>query len=165
MYSPFLTAAQKRKSKWSILKMMLSTRLAQPQPIACEDWSLYFQDKLHNSDSLIVVLILFSWYCYWLFTYNASICMKLDPDIHIVMHLVLSLKPGVTLSRACSIVFSYHLLSTNHKCAHPCITAVQSKIIVRSFLKILRSSRRMSPGQLPMKLKICCYSINVYLFA
>ena len=88
--------------------------------------------------------------------------MKLDPGIHIVMHLVLSLKPGVTLSRACSIVFSYHLLSTNHKCTHPCITAVQSKIIVRSFLKILRSSRRISPSQLAMKLKSAASYTFIY---
>ena len=30
---------------------------------------------------------------YWLFTYNVTICMKLDLDIYIVMHSVLSLKP------------------------------------------------------------------------
>ena len=29
-----------------------------------------------------------TWYCYWLFTYNVSICMKLNPGIHIVMHSV-----------------------------------------------------------------------------
>ena len=36
-----------------------------PQSIAYEVWSLRFQDKLYNSDSLIVVVILFSWYNYW----------------------------------------------------------------------------------------------------
>ena len=42
----------------SILKMMLSSRRT-PQSIACEVWSLRFQDKLYNSDSLLFVLILF----------------------------------------------------------------------------------------------------------
>ena len=72
------------------------------QSIVCEDWSLCFQDNLYNSNSLLVVLFFsFSWYCYWLFTYNISICMKLGPDIHIVMHSVLSLKPGVTACYLC----------------------------------------------------------------
>ena len=31
--------------------------------------------------------------------------MKLDPGIHIVMHSVLSLKPGVTISEQCAISF------------------------------------------------------------
>jgi hypothetical protein len=41
-------------------------------------------------------------------------------------------------------------------CTHACfikINAAQNKIMVRSFLKILEISRRMSPSQLPMKLK------------
>jgi hypothetical protein len=49
-----------------------------------------------------------------------------------------------------------HLLSTNHKCTHACFiktTAAQNKIIVQSSLKISRSSRRMSPSHLPVKLK------------
>ena len=55
-----LTAAQKGKLLRSILKMMLSFRRAQPQSIACEVWSLRFQDKLYNSDSpLVIVFLLF----------------------------------------------------------------------------------------------------------
>jgi hypothetical protein len=49
-----------------------------------------------------------------------------------------------------------HLLSTNHKCTHACFiktNAAQNKIIVRSFLKISKSSRRMSPSHLAVKLK------------
>jgi hypothetical protein len=49
-----------------------------------------------------------------------------------------------------------HLLSTNYKYTHACFiktNAAQNKIIVQSSLKILRSSRRMSPSHLPMKLK------------
>jgi len=63
------------------------------------------------------------------------------------------------------IIIPSHLLSINHKCTHPCITAVQTTIIVWSFLKTVRNSRRMSPSHLPMKLKIRCYSTGVYLFA
>jgi hypothetical protein len=49
-----------------------------------------------------------------------------------------------------------HLLSTNHKCTHAYFVktnAAQNKINVRSSLKILRSSRRMSSSHLPVKLK------------
>jgi hypothetical protein len=49
-----------------------------------------------------------------------------------------------------------HLLSTNYKCTHACFiktNAAQNKIIIRSFLKIFKSSRRMSPSHLPVKLK------------
>jgi hypothetical protein len=49
-----------------------------------------------------------------------------------------------------------HLLSTNHKCTHACFIktdAAQNKIIVRSSLKILKKSWRMSPSHLPVKLK------------
>ena len=65
-----------------------------PQLIAWEVWSLHFQNKLYNSDNLLIVV--FTWYCYWLFTYDVSICMKFDPAIHIAMYSILSLKPDVT---------------------------------------------------------------------
>ena len=42
-----------------------------PQSIACEVWSLHFQDKLYNFDNLLIVV--FTWYYYWLFTYNVYI--------------------------------------------------------------------------------------------
>jgi hypothetical protein len=48
------------------------------------------------------------------------------------------------------------LLSTNYKCTHACFIktkSAQNKIIVRSSLKILKSTGRMSPGHLPVKLK------------
>jgi hypothetical protein len=50
----------------------------------------------------------------------------------------------------------FHLLSTNHKCTHACFiktNAAQNKIIVRSSLKISKSTRRMSSGHHPVKLK------------
>jgi hypothetical protein len=61
-----------------------------PRSIAYEVWSLYFQDKLYNSENFYSLLILFSWYCCWLFTDEVTICIELDPGIHIVMHSVLS---------------------------------------------------------------------------
>jgi hypothetical protein len=51
-------------------------------------------------------------------------------------------------------------------CTHTCFiktNAAQNKIIVRSFLKILEISRRMSPNQLPVKTKSAA-RINVYSF-
>ena len=95
MYSPLLTAAQKEKVYEVCWRCCWVLGVRNPQSIACEVWSLHFQDKLYNSDSLLVVLILFFMICYWLFTYNVTICMKFDHDIHIVMHSVLSLKSGV----------------------------------------------------------------------
>jgi hypothetical protein len=60
--------------------------------------------------------------------------------------------------------YSLHLLSTDHKCTHACfikINVAQNKIIVWSFLKILEISRRMSPSQLPVKMKSAA-RINIY---
>ena len=37
--------------------MLLSSRRTQPQSIAYEVGSLRFQDKLYNSDSLLIVLV------------------------------------------------------------------------------------------------------------
>ena len=78
-----------------------------PQSIACEVGSHRFQDKLHNSDSLLIVL--FSLLRDTIIDYSLImyiyIYMKLDPDIHIVMHSVFFLKPGVTAT----FVIQYHL--------------------------------------------------------
>jgi len=85
---------RRKKLMWSLLKMMLSSN---PRSIACEVWSFHFQDKLFISDNLLIVVSLFSWYYYWLFTIEVTICMELDSNIHIVMHSVLSWKSGVTV--------------------------------------------------------------------
>jgi hypothetical protein len=75
-------------------------------------------------------------------------------------------------SLACHIIL-LHLLSTNHKCTHGCFiktNAAQNKIISRSSLKILKSTRRMSPSHLPVKLKSAAkletfiYSLKVKTF-
>jgi hypothetical protein len=49
-----IIAAQKRKLMWSLLKMMLSSRPTNLRLIACEFWSLNFQDKPYDSDSLLI---------------------------------------------------------------------------------------------------------------
>jgi hypothetical protein len=91
-----IIAAQRRKWCEVFWRWCWVLGLRNPRSIACEVWSLRFQDKLYNSDNLYSLLILFSWYCCWLFTDEVTICMELDPGIHIVMHSVLFLKPGVT---------------------------------------------------------------------
>jgi hypothetical protein len=78
--------------------------LRNPRSIAYEIWSLRFHDKRYNSDNLYSLLILFSWYCCWLFTNEVTICMELDSDIHIVMHSVLSFK---------NRVWQYYFISSN----------------------------------------------------
>jgi hypothetical protein len=78
--------------------------LRNTRSIACEVWSLRFQDKPYNSDNLFSLLILFSWCCCWLFTDKITICMELDPGIRIVMHSVLSLKPYVTLCHSQTLI-------------------------------------------------------------
>ena len=67
-----------------------------PQSIACEVEA--FVSRISCITLIIINYYIFSflWYCYWLFSCNVSICMKLDPGIHMVMHSVLSLKSGVT---------------------------------------------------------------------
>ena len=52
---------------------------------------------MYNSDSLLfAVFSLFRDTVTNIFTYNVTICMKLDPGIHMVMHSVLFLKLSVT---------------------------------------------------------------------
>jgi hypothetical protein len=109
-----IIAAQKRKLMWSLLKMMLSSRPTQPLVDCLWSWSLHFQDKLYNSDNLYNLLVLFSWYCYWLFPEEVTICMKLDPGIHIVMHLILSLNPSVTLPPSFTHTTHWKPLSLSH---------------------------------------------------
>jgi hypothetical protein len=48
--------------------------------------------------SLIISLFL-SWYCFCIHLY-VTICMKLDPGMHIVMHLVFFGKTGLTMAAA-----------------------------------------------------------------
>jgi hypothetical protein len=60
-----------------------------------------------------------------------------------------------------------HLLSTNHKCTHTCFiktNAAQNKITVWNSLKILKSSRRMSPSHLTVKLKSTAVIKRLFYF-
>jgi hypothetical protein len=77
-----IIAAQK-KVMWSIWRWCWVLGLRNLRSIACQVWSLRFQNKLYNSDNRC-----------WLFTDEVIVCMKLDPGIHIVIHSVLSLKTG-----------------------------------------------------------------------
>jgi hypothetical protein len=65
--------------------MMLGVR--SPQSIACGVGASISKIKLYNSDRIVsVVYVLYGYYyCYSLLS---TICMKLDPSIHIGMHLV-----------------------------------------------------------------------------
>jgi hypothetical protein len=71
--------------------------------------------------------------------------------------MLIAVKPcQLILDWPCMSYNLLHLLSTNHKCTHAYFietNAAQNKIIIRSFLKMLAISRRMSPSQLPVKLK------------
>jgi hypothetical protein len=97
VYSHLLYLLLRRESRCEVCwRWCWVQGLRNPRSIACEVGSHRFQDKLYNFENLFSLLVLFSWYCYWLFTNEVTICMKLDPGIHIVMHSVLSLKPGVT---------------------------------------------------------------------
>ena len=88
-----------------------------PQSIACEVGSFHFQDKLYNSDSLLIILVSLFHDTVTDYSLIMSLCMKLDPGIHIVMHSVLFLKPGVTplllaeFKRLCNILAA----STNRR--------------------------------------------------
>jgi hypothetical protein len=53
------------------------------------------------------LLVIFSWYYCWLFTDEITICIELDPSIHIVMHSVSSLKPGVTRNNSFSLFYEH----------------------------------------------------------
>jgi hypothetical protein len=78
VYSSLLTAAQRKKKKvHEVQKMVLGVR--NPRSIACEARSLCFPGFFCKSliiSSLYVILFL-------LFTNDVTICMELDPGIHI----------------------------------------------------------------------------------
>jgi len=55
----YTNTAQKRKMLWSFMKMLLSSSVHNPRLIACEVWSLHFQEKLYISNSCLVVVSIF----------------------------------------------------------------------------------------------------------
>ena len=48
-----------RRESWSNWRWCWVLGVRNPQSIACEVWSLRFQDKLYNSGNLLIVVILF----------------------------------------------------------------------------------------------------------
>jgi hypothetical protein len=81
-----------RKLLWSLLKMLLSFRRTQP-PVDCL-WCLEPSFSRIKRKSLIIFLFL-TWYYFCIHLY-VTICMKLDPGMHIGLHLVFFGKIGVT---------------------------------------------------------------------
>jgi hypothetical protein len=85
---------RKRKMLWRFVKMLLELGVCNPQSTACEVWCLRFQDKAYISDNLPFSYV----YCFCIHLY-VTICMKLDPGMHIGLHLVFFGKSGVTSSQ------------------------------------------------------------------
>ena len=85
---PYLLLLSQRRCV-KLLKMLLSARPTLP-PVDCL-WSMVssFSGLGVNSDGISFSYVIL----FLLFTY-VTICMKLDPGIHIVMHLVCLLKTG-----------------------------------------------------------------------
>jgi hypothetical protein len=75
---------RKRRLLWSLVKMLMSARRTQP-PVDCL-WSLEPSFPGFKRKSLIIFLFL-TWYCLCIHLY-VTICMKLDPGMHIGLHLV-----------------------------------------------------------------------------
>jgi hypothetical protein len=103
-----IIAAQRKKWCEVFWRWCWVLDLSSPRLIACEVWSLYFQDKLYNSDNLYSLLILFSWYCCWLFTDEVTVYIEVDPDIHIKLILAYSYTFGFTLKIGFDIVVYCH---------------------------------------------------------
>ena len=80
------------------MKMLLSSRRTQSPSQLFVKFEA-FVSRI-NCITLIIFYLLFSLFRDTVTDYSlmmsVSICMKLDPDIHIAMHSVLSLKPSVT---------------------------------------------------------------------
>jgi hypothetical protein len=76
-----------------LLKMVLMLGVRSPQSIACGVGASVSRIELYNSDRIVSLFMFFYGYCYC-FSLLSTICMKLDPGIHIGMHLVCFSKTG-----------------------------------------------------------------------
>jgi hypothetical protein len=94
VYSSLFAAAQKKKGV-KLLKMVLMLGVHSPQSIACGVGASVSTIELYNSDRIVSLFMFLYGYCYC-YSLLSTICMKLDPGIHIGMHLVCFSKPGVT---------------------------------------------------------------------
>jgi hypothetical protein len=68
-------------------------RRMQPQSIACGVGTSVSRIELYNSNR-IVSLFMFLYGYYYCYSLMSTICMKLDPGMHIGMHLVCFSKTG-----------------------------------------------------------------------
>jgi hypothetical protein len=66
---------------------MLMLGVRSPQSIACGVGSSVSMIELYNSDRIVSFVYVLYGYCYC-YSLLSTICMKLDPGIHIIMHLV-----------------------------------------------------------------------------
>jgi hypothetical protein len=71
--------------------MMLGVR--SPQSIACGVGTSVSRIELYNSDRIVSLFMFLYEYCYC-YSLMSTICMKLDPGMHIGMHLVCFSKTG-----------------------------------------------------------------------
>jgi hypothetical protein len=80
--------AQKEEAS---MKMLLVLGVRNPQSTVCEVGAFVFRIK-HKS---LIIFLFLTWYCFCIHLY-VTICMKLDPSMHIGLHLVFFGKTGVT---------------------------------------------------------------------
>jgi hypothetical protein len=75
------------------LLMMMMLGVRSPQSIACGVGASISRIELYNSDTIVSLFMFLYGYCYC-YSLMSTICMKLDPGMHIVMHLVCFSKTG-----------------------------------------------------------------------
>jgi hypothetical protein len=83
---------RKRKLIWSLLKMLLSSRHTQPPVDYLWCFGAFISRIKRNT---LIIFLFLIWYCLCIHLY-VTICMKLDPSMHIRLHLVFFGKTGVT---------------------------------------------------------------------
>jgi hypothetical protein len=69
------------------MKILLMLGVRSPQSIACGVGASVSRIKQYNSDRIVSRLWFYTWY-YRCYSLMSIICMKLDPGMHIGMHLV-----------------------------------------------------------------------------
>jgi hypothetical protein len=67
--------------------MVLMLGVRSPQSIACGVGASVSRIELYNSDRFVSLFMFLYGYCYC-YSLMSTICMKLDPGMHIGMHLV-----------------------------------------------------------------------------
>jgi hypothetical protein len=73
--------------------MVLMLGVRSPQSIACGVGASVSRIELYNSDRIVSLFMFLYGYCYC-YSLMSTICMKLDPGMHIGMHLVCFSKTG-----------------------------------------------------------------------